>query len=140
MDEPGNEHVDDDPEVDAGPISTEALGDDPDGDETSEESAKAAEERDVLERILSLLGPRIDDARSLVDDLSSRWRGDAQRITEGTRSRVQSLLHDLGIVTEEQQDELELRVAQLEHRLRLLEKDTDESKPTAAKKASTPKK
>jgi polyhydroxyalkanoate synthesis regulator phasin len=78
-------------------------------------------EGDALERILALLGPRIDDARSLLDEATSRWRGDAMRAGEGTRRRVRDLARELGLVTRDEWDELELRVAQLEHRLRLLE-------------------
>ena len=79
-------------------------------------------ERDpVVERLLALIGPRVDDARSLLDEATSRWRGDALRVSEGTRHRLRDLFHELGLVTREDWDELELRVAQLEHRLRLLE-------------------
>ncbi len=78
-------------------------------------------ERDTLDRVLALLGPRFDDARSLLDDATSRWRGDAVRAGEGTRQRIQNLARELGLVTREDWDELELRIAQLEHRLRLLE-------------------
>jgi polyhydroxyalkanoate synthesis regulator phasin len=74
-----------------------------------------------LERLIQLLGPRLDELRSLVDDLGSRWRGDAVRVGEGTRRRVHDLARELGLVTREEWDELELRVAQLEHRLRLVE-------------------
>ncbi|HVC87232.1 MAG TPA: hypothetical protein VNC40_07385 [Gaiellaceae bacterium] len=74
-----------------------------------------------LDRLLGLFGPRLDEVRSLLDDLSSRWRGDAIRVGEGSRRRVQDIARDLGLVTREEWDELELRVAQLEHRLRLLE-------------------
>jgi len=74
-----------------------------------------------LERLLQLLGPRLDELRSLFDDAGSRWRGDALRVGEGTRRRVQELARELGLVTREEWDELELRVAQLEHRLRLVE-------------------
>jgi polyhydroxyalkanoate synthesis regulator phasin len=74
-----------------------------------------------LERLLSILGPRLDELRSLVDDLGSRWRGDAVRVGEGTKRRVQDLARELGLVTREEWEELELRVAQLEHRLRLVE-------------------
>ena len=74
-----------------------------------------------LEKLLGLLGPRLDELRSLLDDLGSRWRGDAIRVGEGSRRRVQDLAHELGLVTRHDWDELELRVAQLEHRLRLLE-------------------
>jgi polyhydroxyalkanoate synthesis regulator phasin len=64
---------------------------------------------------------RRDEARSLVDDLAARWRGDATRVTERTAENLHGFLHQLGLVTRNEYDELELRVAQLEHRLRLLE-------------------
>ena len=77
--------------------------------------------QDSFERLVTLLGPRLDELRTLLDDLGSRWRGDAVRVGEGTRRKFQELAHDLGLVTRADWDELELRVAQLEHRLRLLE-------------------
>ena len=83
-------------------------------------------ERDALDRLVSLLGPRLDDARSLLDDATSRWRGDALRMGEGTRHRLRDVFRELGLVTRDDWDELELRVAQLEHRLRLLEDRGDE--------------
>jgi polyhydroxyalkanoate synthesis regulator phasin len=83
---------------------------------------------DVLERIVTLLGLRLDETRSLVDDVTSRWRGDALRIGEGSKRRVQDLARELGLVTRDEWDELELRVAQLEHRLRLVE-DADRPSP-----------
>jgi polyhydroxyalkanoate synthesis regulator phasin len=42
-------------------------------------------------------------------------------VGEGGKRRINELAHELGLVTRDQWDELELRVAQLEHRLRLLE-------------------
>ena len=77
--------------------------------------------RDTLERLIAILGPRLDELRALGDELTSRWRGDAIRVGEGSRRRVQDLAREVGLVTREEWDELELRVAQLEHRLRLLE-------------------
>jgi polyhydroxyalkanoate synthesis regulator phasin len=76
---------------------------------------------DPLDRLVTLLGPRLDELRSLLDDLSARWRGDAVRVGEGTRRKLQDVARELGLVTRSEWDELELRVAQLEHRLRLLE-------------------
>jgi polyhydroxyalkanoate synthesis regulator phasin len=81
----------------------------------------AAPDSDALERLFALLGPRLDEARSLLDDLSSRWRGDALRVGEGSKRRAQELARELGLVTRHEFDELEFRVAQLEHRLRLVE-------------------
>jgi polyhydroxyalkanoate synthesis regulator phasin len=82
-------------------------------------------EPDPFDRLGAVLGPRLDELRSLLDELSSRWRGDAMRIGEGTRQRFRELFRDLGLITREDWDELELRVAQLEHRLRLLEDHQD---------------
>jgi polyhydroxyalkanoate synthesis regulator phasin len=85
------------------------------------DSGDRSENGDPLERLVTLLGPRVDEVRSLLDDLASRWRGDAVRVGEQTRKRVHDLARELGLVTRDEWDELELRVAQLEHRLRLLE-------------------
>jgi polyhydroxyalkanoate synthesis regulator phasin len=76
---------------------------------------------DSVDRLVTMLGLRLDEARSLLDDVTSRWRGDALRVGEGSKRRVQELARDLGLVTRDEFDDLELRVAQLEHRLRLLE-------------------
>ena len=83
--------------------------------------AEPADGRDSLERLIAILGPRLDELRSLGEELTSRWRGDAIRVGEGSRRRVQDIARELGLVTREEWDELELRVAQLEHRLRLVE-------------------
>jgi polyhydroxyalkanoate synthesis regulator phasin len=85
------------------------------------EPGNGSSERDALDRIVTLLGLRLDEARSLFDDVTSRWRGDAMRVGEGSRRKVHDLARELGLVTRDEWDELELRVAQLEHRLRLLE-------------------
>jgi len=42
-------------------------------------------------------------------------------VGEGTKQRLQELARDLGLVTRDEWDELELRIAQIEHRLHLLE-------------------
>ena len=76
---------------------------------------------DSVDRLVTMLGLRLDEARSLLDDVTSRWRGDALRVGEGSKRRAQEIARDLGLVTRDEWDELELRVAQLEHRLRLLE-------------------
>ena len=78
-----------------------------------------------LDRIVTMLGLRLDEARSLLDDVTSRWRGDVLRVGEGSKRRVQELARELGLVTRDEWDDLELRVAQLEHRLRLLEDSAD---------------
>jgi polyhydroxyalkanoate synthesis regulator phasin len=62
-----------------------------------------------------------DDARDLVDDIMGRWRGDALRMGERASSTLGSVFRELGLVTRREYEELELRLAQLEHRLRLVE-------------------
>jgi polyhydroxyalkanoate synthesis regulator phasin len=83
--------------------------------------AEPASDRDSYERLIAVLGPRLDELRSLAEDFTSRWRGDALRVGESSRRRVQDIARELGLVTREEWDDLELRVAQLEHRIRLLE-------------------
>lgn len=67
-------------------------------------------------------GMRRDEARQLLEDASARWRGDAARIGERAGENLQDLFVRVGLVTRAELDELELRVAQIEHRLRLLER------------------
>jgi polyhydroxyalkanoate synthesis regulator phasin len=66
-------------------------------------------------------GMRRDEARQLVEDSMGRWRGDATRVAERAGETLQSVFVQLGLVTREEFEELELRLAQVEHRLRLLE-------------------
>ena len=63
-----------------------------------------------------------DDARQLVDEVVGRWRGEATRMGERASSTLSGLFREMGLVTRREYDELELRLAQLEHRLRLVEK------------------
>jgi polyhydroxyalkanoate synthesis regulator phasin len=82
-------------------------------------------ERDPLDRLGALLGPRVDELRALLEELTGRWRGDAMRVGEGSRQRLRDLFRELGLITRDDWDELELRVSQLEHRLRLVEDKQD---------------
>ena len=83
--------------------------------------AEPASDREPLERFFATLAPYVDELRSLSEDFTSRWRGDALRAGESSKRRVQEIARDLGLVTRDEWEELELRVAQLEHRLRLIE-------------------
>jgi polyhydroxyalkanoate synthesis regulator phasin len=62
-----------------------------------------------------------DEARTTLEDAVTRWRGDATRVTERAGETLQGIFSQLGLVAREDFEELELRVAQLEHRLRLVE-------------------
>jgi len=65
------------------------------------------------------LAPR--EAREVVDEVTGRWRGDAARFSERTSSGLSGLMRELGLVTRKEWEELELRLSQMEHRLRLVE-------------------
>ena len=69
-------------------------------------------------------GLRRDDVRAVIDDLVGRWRMEAGRVGERASVALEGWFEELGLVTRDRFDELELRVAQLEHRLRLLEPPT----------------
>ena len=62
-----------------------------------------------------------EEARELVDGVVGRWRGDAVRFGERAGSSLSEAFRSLGLVTRREHEELELRLAQLEHRLRLVE-------------------
>jgi len=57
----------------------------------------------------------------LLAELPARLRGGRTKLSEQALGAVRSLVDELNLVTRDDLDELELRVAQLEHRLRLLE-------------------
>jgi polyhydroxyalkanoate synthesis regulator phasin len=64
-----------------------------------------------------------DDARELVDEVMGRWRGEAVRMSERAGATFSSVFRELGLITRREYEELELRLAQVEHRLRLVEKN-----------------
>ena len=68
----------------------------------------------------------LEALEELLGELPARARGLGARVGEGGQDALRSLARELGLVTREDYDELELRVAQLEHRLRLLEAGSDQ--------------
>ena len=90
--------------------------------------ALTAERADALaDELARRGGMRREEARALIDETANRWRGDAVRIGERTGAGLQTFFRELGLVTRDEFDELELRVAQVEHRLRLVEDAADDS-------------
>ena len=76
---------------------------------------------DLADDLADRGGMRRDEARQLVEDALTRWRGDATRFGERAGEGIAGIARQLGLVTRDEIEELELRVAQLEHRLRLVE-------------------
>jgi polyhydroxyalkanoate synthesis regulator phasin len=85
--------------------------------------ALTAERADELAESLARRGGMSkEDVRGWIDEATSRWRGDAMRMGERAGNTLQGALREVGLVTRDEWDDLELRVAQVEHRLRLVER------------------
>jgi polyhydroxyalkanoate synthesis regulator phasin len=61
-----------------------------------------------------------DEARAVADELGALWRGEAG-VGHRAAARLETVFRELGLVTRSELEEAELKIAQLEHRLRLLE-------------------
>jgi polyhydroxyalkanoate synthesis regulator phasin len=68
----------------------------------------------------------VDAIEELILELPARVRGTRTKLSEQALTAVHALVEDLNLASRDELDELELRVAQLEHRLRLLEQRQDE--------------
>jgi len=67
----------------------------------------------------------LDAVEELLAELPSRVRGSRERFSESALSVLRGVADELNLVTRDELDELELRVAQLEHRMKLLEGPRD---------------
>jgi polyhydroxyalkanoate synthesis regulator phasin len=85
--------------------------------------ALAAGRADELsEEIASRLGVEQEEVRAAVADVLASWRREAGRLGERTSDAASSIAEELGLASRDAVDDLSLRVAQLEHRLKLLER------------------
>jgi polyhydroxyalkanoate synthesis regulator phasin len=86
--------------------------------------ALTAERADALaDELARAGGMRREEARELIEQTAHRWRGEAVRFSERAGAGLEGLFQQLGLVPRSELEELELRVAQLEHRLRLVENE-----------------
>src|SRR6185312_11131781 len=84
--------------------------------------ALTAERVDTLaEELAARGGMGREEARAVLEEAVGRWRNESVRLGERTGAGLSGLFRELGLVTRDELEELELRLAQLEHRLRLLE-------------------
>ena len=60
--------------------------------------------------------------RQLVEELSVQLRSGVEKLGDLPQETGERLARELGLVTREEHDALALRLAQLEHRLKLLER------------------
>jgi polyhydroxyalkanoate synthesis regulator phasin len=95
--------------------------------------ALTAERADALaDELAKTGGIRRDEAHELIEQTAHRWRGEALRMSERAGAGLEGLFHQLGLVSRADFEELELQVAQLEHRLRLVEGDAPKPAPPSA--------
>jgi polyhydroxyalkanoate synthesis regulator phasin len=85
--------------------------------------ALAARRADELtDELASRLGVEREEMREALADALQSWRREARRLGDSTGDAAWRLAEDVGVATRDSVRDLELRVAQLEHRLRLLER------------------
>jgi hypothetical protein len=77
----------------------------------------------------------VSTLKTVAEAFASWVREEGSRAGETASENVGALLRELGFVSRDDYDELSLRVAQLEHRLRLLERDSGPPTPVAGTEA-----
>jgi polyhydroxyalkanoate synthesis regulator phasin len=85
--------------------------------------ALAAERADGLaDELARRFGIDRDEVRDALTDMVESWRREAQRVGNSTGDAASRVASELGLAQRETLDDLELRLAQVEHRLKLLER------------------
>ncbi|HEY5872832.1 MAG TPA: hypothetical protein VIT46_06310 [Gaiellaceae bacterium] len=78
---------------------------------------------ELAEEIGARFGVERNEVRGVIADVLDSWRREAARLGETAGSTAARVSSELGTASRDAVNDLELRVAQLEHRLRLLERD-----------------
>jgi polyhydroxyalkanoate synthesis regulator phasin len=87
-------------------------------------AARLAERADQLAEVIAQrLGVDPAEVRAAVTDVLDSWRREVERLGEHAQDAPKRVASDVGLATREALAELELRVARVEHRLKLLERD-----------------
>ena len=81
--------------------------------------------QELVEELVSKGQMNADEGREVVDRLVERSREEARSVLKKADSSLHSAYRGLGIGSKQEQEELALRVEQLEHRVRLLEEQAD---------------
>ena len=103
---------------DRGPLETAALA----GVGALALAARRVDE--LTDELGKRVGADPNDLRDALADALDSWGREARRLGDTTSDAAGRLTEELGIATRDAVRELELRVAQLEHRLKLLERGT----------------
>ena len=85
--------------------------------------------QDLVEELVGKGQLNADEGREVVDKLVARSREEARTILKKADSSLQNAYRGLGLSSKQDLEELSLRIEQLEHRVRLLEEQADDSAP-----------
>jgi polyhydroxyalkanoate synthesis regulator phasin len=73
-----------------------------------------------------------DEGREMVERLVSRSKSEAQSVLKKADSSLHGAYRDMGLATRRELEDLDFRLRQVEHRIRLLEETSDGNSPPAA--------
>jgi polyhydroxyalkanoate synthesis regulator phasin len=82
---------------------------------------EAAEE--MADELARRVGVDRDAMRAAMQDTIASWRAELERLGARRDEAIERALQRTGLVRREEVDDLALRIAQLEHRIRLLERN-----------------
>jgi polyhydroxyalkanoate synthesis regulator phasin len=86
---------------------------------------------ELADDIASRLGVDAERTRDAVRDTVTSWKTEGERIAAIPSDASERALQRLGLVRREEMEDVALRLAQLEHRVRLLEKSGGDPAPAA---------
>jgi polyhydroxyalkanoate synthesis regulator phasin len=78
---------------------------------------------ELAAEIATRIGVERDEVRAVIADVLDSWRREAARLGESGGNMAAKAASELGAASRDAVADLELRVAQIEHRLKLLERD-----------------
>jgi polyhydroxyalkanoate synthesis regulator phasin len=78
---------------------------------------------ELASEIATRIGVEREEVRAVISDVLESWRRDAARLGESGGNLAAKAASELGTASRDAVRELELRVAQIEHRLKLLERE-----------------
>ena len=82
---------------------------------------------ELASEIANQVGVERDEVRAVIADVLDSWRREATRLGESGGSMAARAASELGTASRDAVSDIELRVAQIEHRLKLLERDSPSS-------------
>ena len=77
---------------------------------------------ELAEALAARFGVDPSDVKAALQDVVGSWGREGRRLRESAGDAAERVAEELGVSTRDALDVLELRVAQLEHRLKLLER------------------